>query len=234
MDGLGRFRGGQVRLDEKRSGADNVRTSDKKRDIICHFQICQGQFACTSHNDYFLTQKLRETFKDKSGNVADLNLLMTAMLKQMHIDAHPAVLTTRDRGYGNLSYPLPNDYNYLICVANVDGKEVLLDASQPLNPYGKLPDYCYNGGAVTLNAKKPALISLVPDSLTDQNRINVIMSSDDYGILSGNFTLNCGSQMSYELRDEIKKTSLDKYFAKKIIKRVSHLTNEEAQMLEGS
>ena len=58
------------------------------------------------------------------------------------------------------------------------------------------------------------------------------MSSDDNGILSGNFTLNCGSQMSYELRDEIKKTSLDKYFAKKITKRVSHLTNEEAQMLK--
>ena len=126
----------------------------KKEISLAIFKYVRDNFACTSHNDYFLSQKLRETFKDKSGNVADLNLLLTAMLKQMHIDAHPAVLTTRDRGYGNLSYPLPNDYNYLICVANVDGKEVLLDASQPLNQYGKLPDYCYNGGAVTLNHKK--------------------------------------------------------------------------------
>lgn len=204
----------------------------KKEISLAIFKYVRDNFVCTSHNDYFLTQKLRETFKDKSGNVADLNLLLTAMLKEMHIDAHPAVLTTRDRGYGNLSYPLPNDYNYLICVANVDGKELLLDASRPLNQYGKLPDYCYNGGAVTLNTKKPTLISLVPDSLTDQNRINVIMSSDDNGILSGNFTLNCGSEMSYELRDEIKKTSLDKYFAKKITKHVGHLTNEEAQMLK--
>jgi hypothetical protein len=38
--------------------------------------------------------------------------------------------------------------------------------------------------------------------------------------------------MSYDLRDEIKKTSLDKYLNKKITKRINHLTNEEAQMLK--
>ncbi|HET7003178.1 MAG TPA: DUF3858 domain-containing protein [Puia sp.] len=200
----------------------------KKEISIAIFKYVRDNFKCTSHYDYFLSQKLKETFKNKSGNVADLNLLLTAMLKQMHIEAYPAVLTTVDRGYGNLSYPLPGDYNYLICVADVDGVEVLLDASQPLNAYGKLPGYCYNGGAVTLNSKKPRLVSLTPDSLLDQNRANVMMVSDDKGAFSGSFTLNCGSQMSYDLRKEIEKTSLDKYLTTKIKDRVSHFSNEEA------
>ena len=97
------------------------------------YKYIRDQFTCLSHNDYFMSKKLRETFRDRSGTVADLNLLLTAMLKQMHIDARPALLTTLDKGFGNLIFPLPDDYNYLICVADVDGRQVLLDASQPLN-----------------------------------------------------------------------------------------------------
>ena len=203
----------------------------KKEISMAIFKYLRDHFACTSHNGYFLSQRPKETFKDKSGNVADLNLLLTAMLKQMRIEAHPALLATGDKGVGNLSYPLPNDYNYLICVAEIDGKQVLLDASQPLNPYGSLPVYCYNGGAVTLSTRKPTLISLVPDSLVEQNRANVIMTTDEQGNLSGNITLNCGSQMSYKSREEIKKTSLDKYLNTKIKNRVARFANEEVQNL---
>jgi hypothetical protein len=204
----------------------------KKEISFAIFKYVRDNFTCTSHNDYFLTQRLKETFRGKSGNVADLNLLLTAMLKQVHIEAYPALLATIDEGVGNLSFPLPDDYNYLICVANMDGKRVLLDASQPLNPYGKLPSYCYNGGAVTLDTKNPRLISLMPDSLEEQNRINVIMTSDDRGILSGNVTLNCGTQMSYDLRENIKTTSLDRYLTAKIKNRVTHFSNEEIQSLK--
>jgi hypothetical protein len=204
----------------------------KKEISFAIFKYVRDHFTCKSHNDYFLTQKLKETFRDKSGNVADLNLLLTAMLKQVHIEAYPALLTTLDEGVGNLSFPLPDDYNYLICVADIEGRQVLLDASQPLNPYGKLPAYCYNGGAVTLDTKKARLISLMPDSLVDQNRINVIMTSDDNGILSGNVTLNCGTQMSYDLRENIKKTSLDSYLTAKIKNRVTRFSNEEVQGLK--
>ena len=63
-----------------------------KREIsFAIFKYVRDNFKCTSHNDYFLSQKLKETFKNKSGNVADLNLLLTAMLKQMRIEADPAI-----------------------------------------------------------------------------------------------------------------------------------------------
>jgi hypothetical protein len=199
----------------------------KKEISIAIFKYLRDHFACTSHNDYFLSQRLKETFRDKSGNVADLNLLLTAMLKQMRIEAHPALLATVDKGVGNLTYPLPNDYNYLICVAEIDGSQILLDASQPLDAYGKLPAYCYNGGAVTLNTRKTRFVSLMPDSLVEENRTNVIMTTDDNGVLSGNLTLNCGSQMSYKSREEIKETSLDRYLNSKIKNHVARLSNEE-------
>jgi hypothetical protein len=204
----------------------------KKEISFAIFKYIRDNFSCTSHGDYFLSQKLKETFNNKSGNVADLNLLLIAMLRHMHIDAFPAILATVDKGMANLSYPLPGDFNYLICVANVDGEEVLMDASEPLNPYGKIPAYCYNGGAVTLHSKKSKLISLTADSLMEQYRANVILGIDEKGLVSGNFTLNCGPLLSYELRKKLRNISLDKYLKEKVKDQVDHFSNEEAQELK--
>jgi hypothetical protein len=232
LEGIEDFEGDRFGWLKKDLEKQTTGLQSKKEISFAIFKYVRDHFTCTSHNDYFLSQRLKETFRDKSGNVADLNLLLTAMLKQMHIEAHPALLATVDKGVGNLSYPLPGDYNYLICVADIDGRQVLLDASQPLNPYGRLPAYCYNGGAATLNTKKTTLISLMPDSLVEQNRTNVIMTTDDQGNLSGNITFNCGSQMSYKSREEIEKTSLDKYLNTKVKDQVARFSNEEVQDLK--
>jgi transglutaminase-like putative cysteine protease len=197
------------------------------------FRFVRDHFKRIYRNSYFASQTLKETFASKTGNVADINLLLTAMLHQAKIEAEPAVLSTVDNGFGNLSYPLPEDYNYVICVAYIDGKTILLDASEPLNPFGKLLPNCYNGGAVTLNSKSPKLVGLLPDSLNESNRASVIITSDEQGLLSGSLTMNCGAQKSFAIREEVKKTSLKKYFNTLIEQtQIKDLSNEEAEGLD--
>jgi hypothetical protein len=208
-------------------------TLQTKNEIaVAIYKYIRDHFSCV-RNSFFVSQPMKETFLHKTGNVADINLLLTAMLCHFGIKSDPAVLSTVDNGYGNLSYPLPEDYNYVICVANIDGKEVLLDASQSLNPYGKLPPYCYNGGAVTLNTRQSKLIELNPDSLYESNRTNVIITSDEKGILSGGLTINYGVQKSFEIRKEVKNTSLKTYFNTILIKpQIRDLSNGAADELD--
>jgi Domain of Unknown Function with PDB structure (DUF3858)/Transglutaminase-like superfamily len=197
------------------------------------FMYIRDHFSCTNQNNYFTSQSLKETFNNKFGTVGDINLLLTAMLHQLKIDANPAVLSTVDHGYGNLSFPLPSDYNYLICVAKINGRELFLDASRPLNPYGKISFNCYNGGAATLNTVHSNLIKLPPDSLYESNRANVIITSDEKGALSGSLTINCGSQKSYSIREEVKKTSIKEFFSKSIINgQIKSFANEELENLD--
>ncbi len=204
----------------------------KNEIAVAIYRYIRDHFSCVKYS-YFASQPMKETLLNKTGNVADINLLLTAMLAHIGIEAGPAVLSTVENGYGNLSYPIPGDYNYLICAANIDGKEVVLDASQKLNPYGKLPPYCYNGGAVVLNTRHARLIELSPDSLYESNRTNVIITSDDKGILSGGLTINCGVQKSFEIRKEVKNTSLKKYFNTILIKpQIRGLSNGEADELD--
>lgn len=102
------------------------------------YRYVRNHFSCIHINSYFTTRSLRETFREKAGNVADLNILLAAMLRQEKIEADPAVLSTTDNGFGTLTRPHPEEYNYIICVAWPDGKNILLDASIPLNRYGNL------------------------------------------------------------------------------------------------
>ena len=196
------------------------------------FRYVRDHFSCTNQNNYFTSQSLKETFNNKFGTVGDINLLLTAMLQQLKIEANPAVLSTLDHGYGNLNFPLPSDYNYLICVAKINGGQVFLDASRPLNPYGKIHFDCYNGGAATLNTGHSNLLSLLPDSLLESNRANVIITSDENGALSGSLTINCGNQKSYSIREEVRKTSVKDFFTNSILNaQIKSLSNEELENL---
>ncbi len=187
---------------------------NSKNDIAkAVFRYVRDHFSYTNQQNYIVSQTLQETIGEKNGNVADINLLLTAMLRKVHIEADPAILSTVGNGYGNLKYPMVQDYNYMICVAKIDGKDVLLDASQPLNPYGKLRPECYNGGAVTLSTKHCRLVNLRPDSLCESNRSDVIITSDEKGNLTGSLSIHCGTERSHTIREEIKKTSTKEYFA---------------------
>jgi Domain of Unknown Function with PDB structure (DUF3858) len=208
-----------------------LKTKDELSKAI--FKYVRDHYKCTKGNSYFTSQTLRETFTSKTGNLADINLLLTAMLHYVHIDADPAVLSTTENGFGNLNFPIAEEYNYLICAAHFDGRNVLLDASQPLNSYNKLMPYCYNGGAVTLNTKDPKLIGLDADSLVESNRTSVIISADEKGVLSASMTENCGFQKAFSIRKELKDKSLKEYFNTLFTNsQITALSNEEVDSID--
>ena len=62
--------------------------------------------------------------KTRQGNVAEINLLLTAMLRKAGIEADPMILSTRDNGIANTSYPLISEYNYVICVVFREGQGI--------------------------------------------------------------------------------------------------------------
>ncbi len=196
------------------------------------YRNVRDHYSCVYRNSYFTSQSLKETFTEKKGNGADINLLLSAMLRQKKIEADLVILSTTDNGYVNFDYPRPVDYNYLVCAAKINGKEILLDASLPLNSFGDLTPHCYNGGAVVFNNTHVKMIDLLPESLTETNRTDVIVTSDEKGSLSGTMTMHCGTQKSYSIRESTKKSSLKTYFQEfSLDPEVREVKNEEADEL---
>src|SRR5207237_1448512 len=104
-------------------------------------------FTCTDDDAFYASQPLKKTYQSKKGNVADINLLLTAMLLSQNIEAHPALLSTTDNGKAQEIYPILSKFNYVICESKADSKTFLLDAANSRLGFNHLAPNCYNGYA---------------------------------------------------------------------------------------
>lgn len=188
-----------------------VSSEEKARKI---YAFVRDNFTCTDHDSKYARSSLKEVFKNHSGNVAEINLLLTAMLRHEGIGADPMILSTRDNGFTIQTYPLMGQFNYVVCVVRIKDKQILLDASQPYCGFGNLVESCYNGYGRIVNEENPYLVNISPDSIRESEMTNVLIINDEKGKLTGSYTSTLGWNGSYDLREEIKKVNEKEYFKK--------------------
>jgi hypothetical protein len=168
---------------------------------------------CTDHDARFLSNPIKTIFKNKSGNVADLNLLLDAMLKHENIEVDPVLLSTRDHGFTHSIYPLMNRYNYVICRAIIDSVAYLLDASQPWLGFAHLPGYCYNGQARVINKSMPIIVNLNAGDISESKTTMVFIANDGKGGLSGSYQSVPGYFESSSIRQKVRDKGEKDYFS---------------------
>lgn len=103
---------------------------------------------------------LRKVFDDKKGSSAELNLILASMLEKAGIVARPVLLSTREHGMIREASAVSSQFNYVICMAEFDGKYVLLDATEKLLPNMLLPERCLNGNGLALGKDRFDWVSL--------------------------------------------------------------------------
>lgn len=168
----------------------------------------RDNFTCTDYSDVFTSQSLKNILKTKSGTVAEINLLLTAMLRYEDIDTDPVILSTRSNGYTYSLYPLLSQYNYVVARAVIDNKVYFLDASEPKMGFGHLPVRCYNGHARIINKTGDATY-LSTDSLNEAKYTSIFVINDEKGNWVGSMQQTPGYYESYSLRNRIKEKGKD-------------------------
>jgi hypothetical protein len=185
------------------------------------YEYVRDKFLCKDHDALYLSAPLKKTFQTKSGNVADINLLLTAMLHNAGFSASPVILSTRDNGLVDETMPLLNQYNYVISRVQIDSTYILLDASQNKLGFGKLSEDCYNGSG-RLIEPMPYLIPLSADALKEAKQTVVFMANDSAGkMMECSFTSNLGNSESFNMRERIIDNSKKEELFKKTEKAYS-------------
>jgi hypothetical protein len=113
-------------------------------------------------------QPLNALLDKKQGNSAEINLYLTLLLREAGIQANPVLLSTRHHGKVHVTYPLLSQFNHLIACARVDGKEMLLDATDRMRPYHLLADDDLNDNAFLLDKGKPRWVQTKANTPTRQ------------------------------------------------------------------
>ena len=158
----------------------------------------------------YTTASLKKAYQEGTGNSADINLLLVNMCKQAGFDANPVILSTRDHGRINKIYPILAKFNYVVAHVVLDGKEYLLDATEPFLPINTLPLNCLNGEGYLINKSSAKWIALRQDE-KQSHLIQVNLNFTDDLEIEG--TIN-NSYVGYEalnIRNEIKELGKTEY-----------------------
>ncbi len=176
------------------------------------FAYVRDNMTCTNYNRTSLDKSIRNVLKDRSGNEAEINLLLTAMLLKADLEAEPVMLSTRSHGYAFELYPILDRFNYVISRMEAEGKYYYLDASRPRLGFGKLGYDSYNGHARVINQTATPL-ELIADSLLERKATAVFIINDEKGNLTGSLRQMPGYYESYSLRNRIQEKGKDQLFS---------------------
>jgi len=175
------------------------------------YAYVRDNFTCTDYSEKWLRQSLKNVLKTKNGTVAEINLLLTAMMRYADIYADPVILSTRSHGYTYALYPIMSKFNYVICAVTIDGNQIFLDATRPRLGFGKLTPACYNGHARIINSEATAL-DFSADSLMERKMTSILLNTNNKGELVGSLQQLPGYFESHEIREKIKEKGKDEFF----------------------
>lgn len=194
--------------DVKRLSAGAQSPKEKAEKI---YAFIRDNYTCTDYSALWKSQSLKTTFNKKNGNVVDINILLTAMLREAGLEATPVLLSTRSHGKIYAMYPIRAKLNYTIVCVKAGEQEFYLDATRPFLGFGKLHASCYNGPARKVSPLAD-LVSFEADSLFERSVAGVFINPDDKGGLSGHFQRQYSVFESYDARARIREKGQDAFF----------------------
>lgn len=109
------------------------------------YELVRSKMNWNGFNAKYANTNLRQAYNANSGNVADINLILTAALKSSGMIAYPVLVSTRRNGMVRENFPIAKQFNYVVCAVEIDNQIILLDATNKAMPFGYLSEKCLNG-----------------------------------------------------------------------------------------
>lgn len=176
------------------------------------YSYWQKWFKWNDFNGIFSVDGISKALDTHSGSVADINLSLVAALNAAGVNAEAVLLSTRENGKVNTLYPVLGDFNYVVAKADVGGQSYLLDATDPLLPFGMLPFRCLNDKGRVISLDKPSYWIDLNLPQREKSTYTLDLSLQDNGKLKGTMTNYSIGYEGYKRRAAIKKfNSTDEY-----------------------
>lgn len=123
-------------------------------------EYVKSNYTWNYNNGIYAEKGIRDIIKNKTGNVADINLLLTAMLRSAKIKAYPIIISTVRNGMVNLTFPNIGNFNYVFTAVEINKNIYLFDATSKQSKEGILPSRVWNSNGLLLRDDKAEVISL--------------------------------------------------------------------------
>lgn len=130
-------------------------------------------------------------YNNKTGSIADINLLLLNLLIKAGVKATPILFSTRDHGLVNTSYPDVNQFNTVMAYVPIDDKYWILDASDKLSSCTIIPEQVVNSNGFLLQGTGGKWLEVLESKVKYKvfTAVKADISAD--GKMTGDATVNC-------------------------------------------
>jgi len=162
--------------DDLKTIVDNSKSSDEK--LISIFEFVKSNLKWDGFHSVYCDKGVKKAFKEKTGNVAEINLILVSMLRNAGFKADPVLVSTQSNGIA--FFPSRTAFNYVIAAVEINNQYYLLDATSKNSIPNKLPIRALNWtGRIIKTGGSSEVINLTNSSPSnDQLTLMCTLSED--------------------------------------------------------
>ncbi|MES2733468.1 MAG: DUF3857 domain-containing protein [Bacteroidota bacterium] len=109
---------------------------------------------------WFSQQPLNQALESQKANSGEINLFLVLLLRTAGLEADPVLISTRRNGVIFRSYPFLAQFNHVLVNVRLQGKDYLLDATDPFRPYDQLAENDLAAVGYLLHKQAPRWIDI--------------------------------------------------------------------------
>ncbi|MDD5508405.1 MAG: hypothetical protein PHD25_08780 [Bacteroidales bacterium] len=203
--------------------AINIQYQSPQEKAQAAFDLVKNTITWNGMNDILATNNIRKAFNDKTGNVADINLILIALLKGVGIEAYPVILSTRDHGMIHPSHPTVSKFNYLVAQVKINDKTYLMDATEKYSPAGLVPFRCLNLKGRVIKPEGSDWVNITPAYSHKQIIVNDMTITPE-GLITGKQSVQADGYAALDMRKEIYAENTPEAYIEKIKKQDPEIT----------
>ncbi len=152
--------------------------TDLEQKIAIIFNHVKTKVKWNDYYGYTTEVGVKKAYKDGSGNVADINLMLVAMLRYAGVEANPVLISTKNNGIP--LFPTRNGFNSVICLVENEDLNMMLDATDLYSSFNTLPNRDLNWqGRVIREGGSSTWVDLQPNFVSNEtSMVQVVITPE--------------------------------------------------------
>ncbi|MGB4843347.1 MAG: DUF3857 domain-containing protein [Ferruginibacter sp.] len=170
---------------------ETKRIADPEQRMKYLYEKLRKELTWNEDESIFTDIGVARTWETKTGNLADINLLLVQLLNNAGLNASPILLSTKDNGLAVTSYPNTEQFNNVMAFVSIGDRYFVLDATDKIINYRLTPEKVVNTNGFILEG----ITGRWKEILSGKYRYKVMAAVqgeiDPDGNMKGNCLVNC-------------------------------------------
>ena len=186
--------------------------SDPMKKAFLIFNYVKSRVKWNGYYGKYTKDGVKKAYKDQVGNVAEINLMLTSMLRYAGLRANPVLVSTRQNGIP--LFPTREGYNYVISGLEIQDDIILFDATSRNSSPNVLPFRTLNWeGRIIKKDGTSKLINLYPKD-NSKTSISMMLDLGEEGTIDGSFRSIKTNHFALSYRERFNETNEDDFLEK--------------------